>query len=694
VSVKLLCKLPDRNGSVRVTGSANVCPRVDALSAEPAEVLVGESVALAAEITDSDELPAPATYEWSATEGELENPTSANPTFTCTRAGTVTVTLKVSDGDCDDGASATVTCSPNDGAPPAPPSIRVNEVESSGGSPGDWTELFNAESTSVDLSGFVFKDNDDTHAYTFPDGSVIPPGGYFVVEEAAQGFGLGSGDSARLFDPNGALVDSYTWTAHAATSYGRCPNGAGAFTTLTSVTKGAANDCSVAVKINEVESSGGTPGDWTELYNAGAAPADLSGFIFKDNDDTHAYTLPAGTVIAAGGYFVVEEAAQGFGLGGADSVRLFDRAGVLVDSYTWSAHAALTYARCPSGSGAFAASSSSTKGLENACAPVTPASFAWPGTNGAAEVDAAGQFTSNLSGLTYQPAAEGAPAVLWAVVNGPGTLFRMIESGGIWLPDSDAGWSTGKPLRYTDGTGNPDSEGVTFGAVFDSVYVATERNNDASTISRLSILRFDPSSSDGALTATHDWNVTGNLPVVGANLGLETITFVPDSFLVSKGFYDEAAGKLYDPAAYPNHGGGLFIVGVEGTGQIHAFALDHASGAFTRVATISTGNPGVMALEFDREIGYLWSMCDDTCGNKAAILDIDTAPGSSTLGRFIVRRQFDRPSTLPNVNNEGIAIAPETECSGGFKAFFWSDDNATGGHSLRRDTIPCGAFLR
>ena len=57
-----------------------------------------------------------------------------------------------------------------------------------------------------------------------------------------------------------------------------------------------------AVRINEVESSGGTPGDWVELINNGASAVDLSGWIVKDNDDTHVFTIPAGTSIAAGGY--------------------------------------------------------------------------------------------------------------------------------------------------------------------------------------------------------------------------------------------------------------------------------------------------------------------------------------------------------------------------------------------------------
>jgi hypothetical protein len=179
-------------------------------------------------------------------------------------------------------------------------------------------ELYNPGPGSANLAGYVFKDNDDTHRYVLPATAVIPAGGYYMLEEADFGFGLGTPDAARLFRPDGTLADSYNWTPHAATTYGRCPNATGALTTTTSSTKGSANDCSVPVKINEIESDSGTPGDWVELYNASAI--DISGFAFRDNDDTHTYLIPAGTTIAAGGYLVLEEAAFGFGLGSAEAL--------------------------------------------------------------------------------------------------------------------------------------------------------------------------------------------------------------------------------------------------------------------------------------------------------------------------------------------------------------------------------------
>ena len=82
-----------------------------------------------------------------------------------------------------------------------------------------------------------------------------------------------------------------------------------------------------------------------------------------------------------------------------------------------------------------------------------------------------------------------------------------------------------------------------------------------------------------------------------------------------------------------------------------------------------------MSLQFDRELGNLWSYCDNTCGNKAGILRIDTDAGSPTRGKFVLRRIYNHPSALPNSNNEGVAFAPESECVGGFKPFFWTDDD-------------------
>ena len=328
------------------------------------------------------------------------------------------------------------------------------------------------------------------------------------------------------------------------------------------------------------------------------------------------------------------------------------------------------------------------------CPAVSSEPAPWPGKNEVKTLDTKDQFKSDLSGLTYEPGATAATGVLWAVNNLSGTLFRLVQSGNGFVPDTANGWSAGKALHYPGGSGAPDAEGVTFGAnVADGVYVCAEHDGTDSSTSRMSVLRYDVSGAGAVLTASHEWNVTSLLPKVGANAGLEAITWVPDSFLTARGFFDGAKAHAYAPAEYASHGSGLFFVGVEATGKLHVLALNHADSTAALVATIAAPNPGVMGLEFDRDAGNLWFSCDEGCDNASGVLDIDTKVGSATLGRFVVRRQFQRPSSLPNSNNEGIATAPGSECNGGFKRFFWTDDADEGDFSLRTDLLPCARCL-
>jgi hypothetical protein len=587
VMLHLLCRESAKTGSAMVVGNINICPLIDALSASPNEVQVGGSIALVSVAHDTDSAPGALAQQWTATAGSIVA-AGANATFTCTSPGPATVTLTVTDTDCTDSTTVALLCTGTavdagavpDTAPPADvpmtiPNIKINEVESNGGTPGDWVELYNAGSLAADVSGWVFKDNDDSHNYAIPAGTIIPPGGFYVLEEGAFGFGLGAMESARIWTPGMAtLVDVHTWTAHAPITYSRCPDGSGAFIPSIS-TKGAANAC-------------GSP-------DAGAPP---------------------------------------------DMLPLTDMGTATVEP--------------------------------------------WPGQNNVVTGDNLNQFGDNLSGLTYEP---GATPVLWAALNGPGTIYRLVNSGGIWTFDTGNDWGAGKALHYPGGTGNPDTESLTRADMTQPfVYVSTERNNDASSVSRLAVLRFDSTATGTQLTATHEWNLTADLPAVGANLGLEAITWIPDTYLVANGFFDDSKAAVYNPALYPNHGNGLFVLGVEANGMLFAYALDHATSAFQRVASFTSGHTGVMGLEFDKDSGALWAACDNTCAGVQNVLGI-------VAGKFVVRRSFARPSTLPDSNNEGIGIAPDSECSGGFKKFFWADDSHFAGHALRIDSIPCGPLF-
>ncbi len=105
------------------------------------------------------------------------------------------------------------------------------------------------------------------------------------------------------------------------------------------------------------------------------------------------------------------------------------------------------------------------------------------------------------------------------------------------------------------------------------VYVASERDNTNSNVSKISVLEVNPSNivaqngdADGDLNATHEWDLGSDLgPNPGknaetgldpnnpgdANLGIEAVAFVPDSYLTGAGFKDEHTGAAYDPSQLP-----------------------------------------------------------------------------------------------------------------------------------------------
>ncbi|MDT7729237.1 MAG: hypothetical protein QOI21_5813 [Actinomycetota bacterium] len=434
------------------------------------------------------------------------------------------------------------------------------------------------------------------------------------------------------------------------------------------------------VRVNEVESSGGTPGDWVELVNTGSTPADVSGWVVKDNDDSHSYKIGAGTSLAPGAYLVLDVETS-FGLGSADSVRLFKSdSSTLVDSYSWTAHATTTYGRCPNGTGAFTTTTAPTRGAANACGSGSgggqPSVTAWPGDAAVTVADAANVFGTNLSGLSFE-----SPSVLWAVDNGPSKLYRLVPNGATWGPDPAGGWTSGKSLHYGNGSGDPDTEAVA--ATPDGMFVSTERDNSNGSVSKPEILRYDTSSTAGSLNATGEWNLTSDLPAVAANSGLEALSWVPDTYLTTHGFLDEHTGAAYNPAAYPGHGRGLFFAGLEANGSVYAYALNQTGGGYTRIATILSGFPAVMDLEFEPETGHLWAVCDNTCNGSTATLDINAQ------GRFTATAVHDRPTGMPDYNNEGFAIAPQSACVAGHKPVVWSDDDNDGGHALRAGTLPC-----
>jgi hypothetical protein len=286
------------------------------------------------------------------------------------------------------------------------------------------------------------------------------------------------------------------------------------------------------------------------------------------------------------------------------------------------------------------------------------AAATWPGGSTTRTADGTNVFGTNLSGLSFESAG-----VVWAVKNGPSTLYRLVPSGSTWKVDQK------RSLAFADGQGDPDAEGVVHTP--DGLFVAVERDNDNGGVSRPMILKYGTGG-----TAVAEWEL-GGMPDVDPNDGPEAISWVPDSYLTSNGFKD-SSGRIYNPADHPGHGSGLFFVGLEATGEVYVYALQGAEAKLLN--RFASGHPQVMDLEFDGS--KLWAICDNNCGGRTTTLAVSG-------GSFKVTATYNRPSGLPNVNLEGFAISPS--CVNGKKVVLWADDNNTNGHALRSGSVNCTA---
>lgn len=510
----------------------------------------------------------------------------------------------------------------------APTDIKINEIITNSATAPDSIELTNIGAEAVDVSGWILKDDNDTRTLAIAGGTSIAPGAFLAVPVAGDGgFGLGNGDAARVYLADGTtLVDGHTFPSHSAPSWSRCPDGTGAFVQANAETLGAANDCPGVedLVINEVESNGDPVGDWIELANPTGLAIDATGLVVKDSDDSRTLTVPADTVVPAGGYAsVYTEPADdpaGFGLGGADSARIFTADGTtLIDSYSWEAHAATSYGRCPDRTGDFGATLATTRGAANDC----------PVPSGADDL-VINEISSNPFDFVE----------LKNVSDGP------VELSGLKVADNSAA-----PITITT-----ESTTLEPGALYSFSPDALPGG-------------FGLGSSDTATIYLADGvTVVDSYAWVGHRIPSYGICPGSDE-LVENAAASPGAANVCQP---------IRVNEVESSGGEPGDWIELVN---------ATGFPHVMDVTFDREQQRIWAACDDTCDGQVSVLEIGAD------GHLAVDTGYDRPTGMPDLNNEGFAIAPQSTCTDGFKQVLWSDDGGTGGHSLRAGTLPCTATV-
>ena len=113
-----------------------------------------------------------------------------------------------------------------------------------------------------------------------------PADGVFLLTQDSPA--IDSGDPGSPTDPNGTRTDMGALVYRPASS------------------------SIIITEINYNSAPDFDPEDWVELYNGGDIAVDLSGWEFRDSDDTHVFTIPNGTVLESGDYFVLCREASKF----------------------------------------------------------------------------------------------------------------------------------------------------------------------------------------------------------------------------------------------------------------------------------------------------------------------------------------------------------------------------------------------
>ncbi|HEU5124804.1 MAG TPA: lamin tail domain-containing protein [Verrucomicrobiae bacterium] len=267
----------------------------------------------------------------------------------------------------------------------------------------EFVELFNSRGEPEDLSGYKLGGD---ISYTFPNGTVIPGGGFLVIARSPanlqNAYGIanvlgpftgslpnssgivtlinqaggvflemeysdeppwpvaadGAGHSLVLTRPSLGQNDPAAWTASDA--IGGSPGRIDPFTP----------DPWRNVVINEFLAHTDPPDvDYVELYNPGAESVDLSGCVLTDDPETNKYTLPPGTILPAHGFLSFTATTLNFNLDAVgEDVFLKNPTGTrVIDAVRFqSQENGIATGRYPDGNAQFYRLSSKTPGAANA----------------------------------------------------------------------------------------------------------------------------------------------------------------------------------------------------------------------------------------------------------------------------------------------------------------------------------------
>ena len=192
-------------------------------------------------------------------------------------------------------------------------SVVLNEVLAApGGQSGEeWIELFNPGDSAAEIGGWMLDDipGGGSKPFPIPNGTVMAAGGFLVFNNSTTKIALNNdGDTVRLLDGNGTLIDSFSYNSSAHDiSWGRVPDGNGGWQKIERPTPGAPNPAPrpateegkklllTQVFYNTYYRKGD---EYAAIFNPAAIPVDISGWTIEDEDSSVAF--PEGATVSPG----------------------------------------------------------------------------------------------------------------------------------------------------------------------------------------------------------------------------------------------------------------------------------------------------------------------------------------------------------------------------------------------------------
>jgi hypothetical protein len=267
------------------------------------------------------------------------------------------------------------------------PSLTFSEINynsDSTRSSGDWIELHNFGSSTVDVSGWKLQDESGLPPFVLPTSTLINPNGYLVIYGDETKFTqqyptvtnkigifsfLFNNDTETISLLNAANTLQLSVTYSDTTFFPQCADGLGRTLELKNTNTNANlnegsswqdgcmggspgqayTPCQQPIVFNEINYKSPVlqeAGDWIELKNNTATNYNLSGWKITDANNTNEFVFAAGTNLPANGYLVICASLTAFNVqnpgvsnkignflfglsGNGDVLRLYDNIGRL-----------------------------------------------------------------------------------------------------------------------------------------------------------------------------------------------------------------------------------------------------------------------------------------------------------------------------------------------------------------------------